>query len=524
MTNPPDIRINRAAGGPAGPLRWPHEPIGGRQAAAFTLALAIFWLDTFSSLASAVATLYVLVLLIAAGDAARTDLIGWAAACAALTVASFLIVHGRNPSVDASLRMMVSLAATLVTGGLLLHRQTFDARMAREERRYATMLDSLAVSIWEHDFSPVAAAIATLRESGVGDLRGYLHANPDFVARARAMVRITGVNQTALDMMGVANRSAFFRHLSDFLPPTDESFLDCILAIDERREMFQAETQVLGADGEPIDILVAFNLASAAGLERVPASVLDIRERKRLEKSVERARIELERVQRTAAVGAMSASIAHEINQPISAIQSYASAATRWLTRPEPDLNEVRHALAGLGRAVESVYDVMQRVRNLVGSGRGEMAPTPLQALVAETVALATRDVEAHGARIILESDMAGLTVLGDAVLLKHLLVNLITNALQAMESTAPADRQIKVSVHEAASEARILLRDSGPGLSPEAAADPFATFFTTKPGGMGLGLSICRSIIDLHGGSIRLDNHPGGGALVSLALPLHPL
>lgn len=490
-----------------------------RLLAAGLLATGIFAADTFTRFHSAIATLYVLVLLIAGRWAARGNLIGWSLACAILTVGSFWIAHGVALETDAVLRLAVSLAANAVTTGLLLHRAALDARMAHEERRYQTMTDTLAIAIWEHDFRPVADAVAALRASGVSDLPAYLRAHPEFVAAARRLVRITDVNQTALDLMGVASKAAFFRHLGDFLPETDASFADCILAIDERRAMFQAETQVHAADGTPIDILVAFSLAPGTCLAHVPGSILDIRQRKRLEATIERNRIELERVQRTAAIGAMSASIAHEINQPISAIQSYADAAGRWLDRPVPDLEEVRLALAGLNQAVANVHAVIQRVRALVGGARTELAPLGLGGLIGDTLAVVARDLDAHGARLVFLAD-GDPSVLGDAILLQHLLLNLITNALQAMEGAGVPDPRIELHLQPGEDHVRLLLRDYGPGLDP-GMSQPFETFATTKPGGMGLGLSICRSILDLHDGRIALSNHPEGGALATIELPL---
>lgn len=490
-----------------------------RALAAALLALGIFWFDSFTSFHSAIATLYAVVLLLAGTRLDRRQLVGWSMACAALTLTSFLIVHHAAPATEAALRLLVSLAANAVTTALLLHRIVLDQRVAREERRYATMTDTLAIAIWEHDFRPVADAIAALRAQGVTDLAAHLRAHPALVADLRRQVRITDVNQTALDLMGVPSKAAFFRKLGDFLPETDTSFADCILAIDERRAMFQTETQVLAANGTPIDVIVAFSLAPDVSLAHVPGSILDIRERKRLETTVERTRIELERVQRTAAIGAMSASIAHEINQPISAVQSYADSAARWLARPEPDLAEVRLSLAGLNRAVANIHAVIQRVRALVGGAQGELAPLGLGTLITDTLAIAARDMDAHGARLRLSAP-GEPKVMGDPILLKHLLLNLITNALQAMEAADVDDPILDLTLHAEADRVLLLLRDHGPGLS-DAIAEPFETFATTKPGGMGLGLSICRSIVELHDGRITLTNHPDGGALAAIELPL---
>lgn len=491
-----------------------------RQIAAAILAAAIFAVDSFTTLGSAPATLYVLVLLVACDRQNRSHLLRWSALCASLTVASFLFVHGTSAHVDATVRVIISLGAIAVTTGMLLHRQVMDVRVARGERRHEDMLNALAVAIWEHDFTPVEAAIAEVRANGVTDLRAYLEANPGFVSAARALVRITDVNQTALDMMGVTSKHAFFQRLSDFLPLEDESFQGCILAIDERRDMFQAETQVIAANGEPIDIIVAFSLSPHRSLDRVPGSILDIRQRKRLELAIERARLELEKVHRAAAMGAMSASIAHEINQPLSAIQSFSNSAIRWLDRDAPNLTEVRQSLVGLNSAVTNVYEVMQRIRNLVGSSRGEAARVNLRSLICDTVAFANRDAEVQGAKVAFAHGGGDVTILGDSVLLKHLLMNLITNALQAMEGISGGEKLIEIDLQSINEVAHVTIRDRGPGLASSICDNQFEPFFTTKAGGMGLGLSICRSIVELHDGEISLTNHPLGGAKVSLSLP----
>jgi PAS domain S-box-containing protein len=412
--------------------------------------------------------------------------------------------------------MVISLGTNMVTTGLLLHRQAMDSRMICSERRYEEMLNALAVAIWEVDFQPVANAIAAVRAAGVDDLPAYLDSHPAFVSAAQALVRITDVNETALGLMGLSSKDAFFGHIGDFLPETDRNFRDWILAIDERRDMHQSETQVIDAAGERIDVIVAFSFSPDRSLERVPGSILDIRQRKRLETMIERTRHELDKVHRSAAIGAMSATIAHEINQPLAAIQGFARSASRWLDREKPELGEVRQSLAGLDQAMANVYEVMQRIRNLVGSARGEAAPVDLHALIAETVAFAGREADAQSAKLLFTPSVSDAMILGDRLLLKHLLLNLITNALQAMAETA-GEKRVEIRLDTEGSSFSVAVRDYGPGFTAPASERPFDPFFTTKPGGMGLGLSICRSIVELHDGRIMLANHPEGGAIASL-------
>ncbi len=496
-----------------------------RSFAAVMLATGIFCLDAFTRADLAVASFYVLVLLLATlgrRGARSTVILTWGAACASLTLVGYGLFKWRGAPPTADVHLLISLTMLAVTTLLLLGGQ--NARVARVhgERRYRAVFDTLAVAIWEHDFTPVAEAVGRLRASGVSDLRRFLEENPAFVADMRRRVRITDVNATALTMMGVASRAAFFSHLGDFLPETDESFADCIIAIDERRPLFQAETVVVPQVGEPRRVIIAFGLGPDACLDRVPGSVLDVTERRGLEAQVAQTREEIARVERTSALAAMSASIAHELNQPMSAIHSYSDAARRWAARTPPDLGEVTAALSGLSDAVTHARGVMQRVRSLVGEERLDAAAVDLAKVVSSTAALMRAEADKSGARIhlVLPTD-APVWIRGDRILIKQMLVNLITNAVQAMEQIAAADRVVTLKLACDGGEAVLTISDRGPGWSKDADARVFGSFYTTKPHGMGLGLSISRATVERHGGEITLRNSDVGGAVVEVVLPV---
>jgi PAS domain S-box-containing protein len=505
-----DVAISSA------PPPWKHALAG-------LLALSIFCLDAFTPQAYAVASLYVLVLLIAVlGGASRGRVLGWSGVCLALAFAGYGIFEARGAPPLANAHLAVSVVVLLSTTFLLLRASAMSAAVERGERRYRSIFDTLAMVIWEHDFTPVADAIRHVRMSGVHDLRRYLEETPDFVVQMRRLVRITDVNAAALKMMGVASKEEFFSRLSDFLPETDESFAECILAIDERRALFQAETVVLTRSGEPREIIVTFGLAPDVSLDRVPGSILDVTGRKALEAQIARARTDLAEAQRSGALAAMSASIAHELHQPLSAIQSYADAARRWMARTPPDFHEAAAALTGLSQAVGHARTVMHRVRSLVGNTRIAFTDIDLGDLLATTVALMERDAAEAGARISLEiAAGAPLVVKGDRILLKQVLVNLVTNAIQAMEGTPASRRLVSLRLAAVDDEAVVRIEDRGPGWDMAAEAKVFGSFYTTKEHGMGLGLSISRTTVERHGGTIALCQGDCGGAMVEVYLPL---
>ena len=494
-----------------------------RQIAAASLAAVIFCLDAFVQADLAVAGLYTIVMLVAIGRngfVPRRQILGWASACAALTVSGFVVYQSRGAGSTAAINSLVGLTLIAMTTMRLFRAQAADRLIASGQHRYRQVIDTLAIAIWEHDFTPVAAAIAALREEGVTDIRTYVADHPEFVVEARRMVRITDVNATAVEMMGVPSKDAFFTHLSCFLPETDASFAECIIAIDERRDLFQTETHVTPRSGGRIEILVTFSLGHEADLSRVPGSILDVTRRKRLEAQIARTRNELTSAQRTSAMGAMSAALAHEINQPLSAVQSYSDAATRWLSRPTPDIDEAKDALEGLGKAVNYAREVMRRIRSLIGSTSSERLPVDLGELISETAAVLERDATAYEASIRVSVPSEQVLVSGDRILLKQVIVNLVTNGLQAMSDTPLEERIVDLAVMQGGGEVCLRVIDHGRGWEEVDSADVFQNFYTTKLDGMGLGLSICRTIIDRHEGTITLANAPSGGAAVTVTLP----
>lgn len=233
-------------------------------------------------------------------------------------------------------------------------------------------------------------------------------------------------------------------------------------------------------------------------------------------------RDDLARMQKIGALGAMSATVAHELNQPMTAIQSFCDAARRWAGKSPPDMREVVAALDGLARSVGHAQMVMQRVRALIGNGPLDFADIELTELLRCTAALMRRDALKSGARILVTdcADQA-VQVRGDAVLLTQLFVNLLTNAIQAMAGQALGERLVTVSLRSNEAAVIVTVADCGPGWQPGDDAKVFGAFYTTKPQGMGLGLAISRTTVERHGGAITLRSREGGGAVVEVTLPL---
>ncbi|WDF72556.1 PAS domain-containing sensor histidine kinase [Novosphingobium sp. KACC 22771] len=500
--------------------------LGNAHVFAGLLAAIIFLLDAFTRADLAVAGLYVLVLLIGTSveaPARRRAIIGWSSACALLSLAGYAIFRSRGAPPLALVHLAFSLTVLWVTTLVLLRMQAMNASVQSAERRYRLLFDSLAVSIWEHDFSEVAAALEALRARGITDIRRYLGDHPQFVAAMRRRVRITDVNARALTMMGVQCKAEFFKSLSDFLAEGDDSFTECLVAVWERRKHFQSEATVIPTNGVPKEVIVAFSLGPEASLDRVPGSILDVSQSKALEEQILRTREELADVQRTGALAAMSATIAHELNQPMTVIHCFADAARRWLGRTPPNMEETERALAGLSAGVEHARQVMLRVRALVGDARVDQSEVELESVLTTSVALMGREASETSTRLSICPQEDNLIVLGDRILLKQVFVNLITNALQAMLAVPPAERAVYLASERRGDKAVITVSDRGPGWAQVGARRAFDTFYTTKKNGMGLGLYISRAVVERHGGSMSLREGDCGGAVIEIILPLAP-
>ncbi len=483
--------------------------------------LAIFAIDTFTTLASAVAVLYVLVIVLAGDLGSKRIIQATSAICAILTMISFATSHGQDLESQATLRLLFSLAANAVTTVLLLRRVGDEAALKESELRYRTIFETLAVAIWENDFRAVKAELDKLRERGIVDIRQYLAENSDFVIRMRKAVRITDVNQTALQLMGVASKDEFFRTLDDFLPDTDGGFTHFLAGIFEGQTEFQSETVVRSRDGRLIPILVALSFPKdGSGLDRIQASVVDMTERYQFQEALETSRQELEQASRAAMIGEISASIAHEVNQPLSAIMTFVQAGTRWLNRQPPDIEEAKLALQDAVGATEHAAQVVKRVRMLLGKSKSENAEVTVDAAIADAVQLKQKELTADGVQVNLSLMAQGGTIRGDRVLLQQAFLNIIINAMHAMDTAQTRTLAIQSSLGD--DGITIRFTDSGAGLGTMPPETLFKPFNTTKPNGMGLGLAMCRSIMMAHSGTISIrDRADANGAIVEVRLPL---
>ncbi len=260
------------------------------------------------------------------------------------------------------------------------------------------------------------------------------------------------------------------------------------------------------------------------------AFVLDLTERKRAEENLREserryreAQAELAHVTRVTTLGELTASIAHEVNQPLAGVLANAEACLLWLNRETPNLDEARRATEWIIEEGKRAGEIIRRVRALLKKSDTQKAPLDINDVVNEVIALVQRELLSQCVVLRMEVASALPVVLGDRVQLQQVIINLVINGIEAMQAVTDRPRVLAMRTHRnERHQVLVTVKDCGVGISPEDADRLFSAFFTTKSGGMGMGLSICRSIIEAHGGRVWAEPSLPQGATFHFTLPLH--
>ena len=278
------------------------------------------------------------------------------------------------------------------------------------------------------------------------------------------------------------------------------------------------------SDGSTIDVSISGKPVfdpngRFRGYRGVATDVSDTVRANRAERALQDVRTELARVSRITSLGSLTASIAHEINQPIAAVIMSASAGLRWLGAEPPNLKEVRQALERLRKDGARAGDVIARIGALARKAPIKVDPLDLNEAIIEVIELARGEIT-HS-RVTLRTQLAEIAVIrGDRVQLQQVILNLILNAIEAMGDTEPRDLLIETRENDGR-KILVSVSDSGPGVDPATVDSIFEPFYSTKRGGMGIGLSICRSIIEAHEGRIWARKNDARGSTFQFTLPV---
>jgi PAS domain S-box-containing protein len=309
-----------------------------------------------------------------------------------------------------------------------------------------------------------------------------------------------------------------------------ESFLDAVHPEDRdaarhsfvSHEPFSHEYRIIRPDGSVRWISDrGFPVRTAKGeVYRLAGIAEDITERKQAEQALQQSQADLARVARIATMGELTASIAHEINQPLAAVATSASASLHWLAVQPPNLAEAREAMTSAMREANRASRVIERVRTLVKKAPPELRPLDVNELIREVLALTHKELVVGGVAVHTHLSPDLPCVFGDRTQLQQVILNLIMNAIDAMITIKDRPRILNIKSARDAENVLVEVQDSGRGLDPLLASRIFDSFFTTKPDGIGMGLSISRSIVEAHGGHLQATPASSPGAVFQVILP----
>ena len=374
-----------------------------------------------------------------------------------------------------------------------------------------------------HDIDDRKRAEVALRASET-NLRELIDNIPGLVAVLSPAGKLELVNRQLLEYFGKTMGELNAWRINDTVHPDDRpSVIDAFTASMTAGTTFDREFRYLGADGAH-----RWFRCSIRPVRRHPDDeisgwygvITDVDDRKRAEERLQQAQSDFAHAARLAMLGELTASIAHEVSQPLTAIRINSETAIRWLDRSELSVPKTRELMQRLLRDVGRATDIIARIRMMATGQTPQHVALVLQEVMEESLQFLRPELLSKGVSMSLDLSPTLPPVVGDRIQLQQVVVNLCINAMHAMAGSTRRSISIRAVLRDQ-DTVRCAIEDSGPGIDPTHLPRLFDSFFTTKETGMGLGLSICRSIIEAHEGSILGDNNSAlGGARFSFDLP----
>ncbi|WP_408186883.1 sensor histidine kinase [Paraburkholderia sp. RL17-381-BIF-C] len=379
---------------------------------------------------------------------------------------------------------------------------------------------SAPIPILIEDWSRIYRAIKDLQASGITSIDSYFDDHPEVVSQLRALHSFVDANDAVVSLFEAQSKAQFFERVKVLLPADRISNSAVFRAMFENKPACRGERTLVTFTGRAVPIIWRCSLPQDEnGYRRLHFYAFDVTEQKENSDRLEAMRAEMARASRISLFGEVSASILHEISQPLSAARASADASLRWLTRDTPDVREAVTAIRDTARWARDASEICRKIRGFVGKVPVQLVQFPAVESVNAALFLISPEANAKDIRVVSEVDPQ-VHVFGDRVQIQQVLANLLLNGIHAIDSGPSTARILTATVKPEAKEVVFEVRDTGPGIDPTRIDALFQPFFTTKPDGMGMGLPVARSIVEAHGGRIWARSERGGGTCFSFTLP----
>lgn len=396
------------------------------------------------------------------------------------------------------------------------------AAARKSEAFYRDMFHGSAFAAFHLNATKTWTLYHALYAQGVTDFRAHLAANPNFIDQVMDGIRVVDVNEQAVRLFEARDRTQLIGgSIAPFWFPDHrrETLLQSLEGAFNGIPTYQGLGRMRTLAGNEVHVLFTRSASialSSAG--QVLLAIVDMTDKVRAQNALAEMQSNFAHADRVSSLGQLTASIAHEVNQPLSAITSNGEASLRWLGRTPPDLERVSSSIHDIIADASRASEIVSHIKAMASPQTGQYQQLSLNKIVEDALQLLSSQLQGGGITITFDRHSELPDILGNSIQLQQVVVNLSMNAFQAM--TGRSNPCLTLRTSSTAGTVTLEVRDNGPGMATDSLSKLFDSFYTTKADGMGIGLAICRSLVEAHGGIIRAENGPSGGACFTVDLP----
>jgi len=401
------------------------------------------------------------------------------------------------------------------------------AALAKSRERFRNLFQKTPIALCQLDASGLAAKYREWSAVLPVTPGTFFEQYPERLDEVMDTLIIDEANTLAIKLLGADSEAQLIgMPVRRFWAKRRDTFQRVVTARLMGQTSYQEETQMVALDGGVIDIVFACSFQHGEGGRDITLiGMADIGDRVKAQQMLSQLQSDFAHAARISMLGELTASLAHEVSQPLMAIAANADAGLRWLNRPEPEVAEARELTERIVGDARRASGIISRIRGMAGRRLPEPAPIDLNTIVEGTARFLESQAQSSNVHVSLKLEADLPVVLGDRTQLEQVVANLAINAMQALVQSGQTHRAVTLTTRRRGLAGVVcVIDDNGPGIAEDDLDRLFDSFFTTKPTGMGLGLPICRSIIQSHGGQLRAENREHGkGARFTFTLPAMP-